>query len=460
MEVRIGRVTVPTTSRGEMWIYYTPAVPARSLPAWRVFAGEVPREDLEGRIVLVGASAQGLMDLRFSPLGNIIPGIEVHAQALEQIFTGTYLTRPSWSHGLEGLLLAAGGLAVGALALATPVLVSAGITAALLFAAGGGAWIAFIRHGLLLDPVTPGLVLLVAFILGGIVRHRTSEKRQRWVREAFSRYVSPNRVDYLVHHPDQLELGGKRRECSFVFTDLAGFTALIEQMDPAAAVSILNAYLDRMVRIAFDHGGTLDRIVGDSVAIMFSAPVIQPDHRARALACALDMHAFAESYAADMAVRGFAFGNTRIGVHTGEVIVGNFGGEAMFDYRALGDAVNTAARLESVNRHLGTRICVSEATLSGCPGVVARPVGLLVMKGKTTPLQVYEPIVGKSQDAAAPARDMDYEEAFRLLQKHDVRAGEAFAKLAAERPQDRLVAFHLKRLQTGARGDTILFDEK
>ncbi|MEE9936783.1 MAG: adenylate/guanylate cyclase domain-containing protein [Deltaproteobacteria bacterium] len=460
LEIRIGGVTVPTTSRGEMWIYYTPAVPARSLPAWRVFAGEVPREDLEGRIVLVGVSAQGLMDLRFSPLGNIIPGIEVHAQALEQIFTGTYLARPSWSHGIEGLLLAAGGLAVGTLALATPVLVSAGITAALLFAAGGGAWSAFIRHGLLLDPVTPGLVLLVAFILGSIVRHRTSEKRQRWVREAFSRYVSPNRVDYLVRHPDQLELGGKRRECSFVFTDLAGFTALIEQMDPAAAVSILNAYLDRMVRIAFDHGGTLDRIVGDSVAIMFSAPVIQPDHRARALACALDMHAFAESYAAEMAARGFAFGSTRIGVHTGEVIVGNFGGEAMFDYRALGDAVNTAARLESVNRHLGTRICVSEATLSGCPGAAARPVGLLVMKGKKTPLKVYEPITGKKQDAAAPACDLDYEEAFRLLQKQDLRAEEAFAKLASERPQDALAAFHLKRLQTGARGDTILFDEK
>jgi adenylate cyclase len=156
----------------------------------------------------------------------------------------------------------------------------------------------------------------------------------------------------------------------------------MEKMDPADAVSVLNTYLDRMVRIAFDHGGTLDRIVGDSVAIMFSAPVIQPDHRARALACALDMHAFAESYAAEMAARGFAFGSTRIGVHTGEVIVGNFGGEAMFDYRALGDAVNTAARLESVNRHLGTRICVSEATLSGCPGAAARPVGLLVMKGK------------------------------------------------------------------------------
>lgn len=459
-EVRIGAVTVPTTSRGEMWIYYTPAVPARSLPAWRVFSGEASREELEGRIVLVGASAQGLMDLRFSPLGDIIPGIEVHAQALEQIFTGTYLTRPSWSYGLEALFLAAGGLAIGASALATPVLVSAGITAAVLLAAGGGAWSAFIRHGLLLDPVTPGLVLLVAFILGGIVRHRSSEKRQRWVREAFSRYVSPNRVDYLVRHPEQLELGGRRQECSFVFTDLVGFTSLMEKMDPADAVSVLNTYLDRMVEIAFAHGGTLDRIVGDSVAIMFSAPVFQPDHRARALACALNMHAFAESYAAEMEIRGVAFGSTRIGVHSGDVIVGNFGGSAMFDYRALGDAVNTAARLESVNRHLGTKICVSEATLSGCPDAAARPVGLLVMKGKTAPLQVFEPIFRKEKNAAAQPRDDAYEQAFSFLRDHDARAMDAFKKLVSERPEDPLAAFHLKRLQAGERGDTIHFEEK
>jgi adenylate cyclase len=459
-EVRIGGITVPTTPQGEIWVHYTRPVPERYLPAWKVLAGEAPREQVEGHIVLVGTSAQGLMDLRFSPMGTIIPGVEVHAQALEQIFTKAYLNRPSWAGAIEALVIVVGGLALGIVALATQALVSAGATAVVLCAAGWGAWTAFTRYGLLLDPVTPALALLITFILGSIVHHMTSERRQRWVREAFSRYVSPNRVDYLVEHPDQLELGGQRRECSFIFTDLAGFTGLMEKMDPGEAVSVLNAYLDQMVTIAFRNGGTLDRIVGDAVAIMFSAPVVQPDHRMRALECALEMHAFATCYANDLNAKGVAFGQTRIGIHSGEVIVGNFGGSTMFDYRALGDVVNTAARLESVNKHLGTLICVSEATLSGCPGAIVRPVGSLTLKGKSKSLMVYEPITASGGKSGEPELDPAYEAAFALLQQRNPGAGEAFERLARERPRDPLVGLHLKRLRTGEEGDTIIMEEK
>lgn len=459
-EIRIGGITVPTTPRGEIWLHYTRSAPDRYLPAWKVLAGHVPREQLDGHIILVGTSAQGLMDLRFSSMGTIIPGVEVHAQALEQILTNKYLKRPSWAGAIEALVIVFGGLALGIIALAAQALVSAGVAFVFLFVAGWGAWTAFTHYGLLLDPVTPALALLLTFILGSIVHHRTSERRQRWVREAFSRYVSPNRVEYLVNNPEQLELGGRRRECSFIFTDLASFTSLMEKMDPAGAVSILNAYLDQMITIAFRHGGTLDRIVGDAVAIMFSAPVIQPDHRLRAFTCALEMHSFATRYASDLNAKGIAFGQTRIGIHTGEVIVGNFGGSTMFDYRALGDAVNTAARLESVNKHLGTLICVSEATLSGCPEAVVRPVGSLVLKGKTKPLMVYEPITQSGGTHVEPERDIAYEAAFELLQKKNPLAGEAFEKLAGERPQDPLVGLHLKRLQTGDQGDIIILEEK
>jgi len=459
-EIRVGRITVPTTPQGEIWVHYTRPVQDRYLPAWKVFAGEVPKEQVEGHIMLVGTSAQGLMDLRFSPMGTIIPGVEAHAQALEQIFTKSYLKRPSWSGAIEALVIVVGGLFLGIIALATPALVSAGVTMAVLLAAGWGAWTAFTHYGLLLDPVTPALALLITFILGSIVHHVTSERRQRWVREAFSRYVSPNRVDYLVKHPNQLELGGKRQECSFIFTDLTGFTTLMEKMDPAEAVSILNAYLDQMINIAFRNGGTLDRIVGDAVAIMFSAPVVQPDHCGRALKCALEMHAFAACYANDLNTKGVAFGQTRIGIHSGEVIVGNFGGSTMFDYRALGDVVNTAARLESVNKHLGTLICVSEVTLSGYPGAITRPVGSLVLKGKSRSLMVYEPITVSGKDSREPERDSTYETAFELLRQRNPGAGEAFEQLARERPQDPLIRFHLKRLRSGEKGDIIVFEEK
>jgi len=288
----------------------------------------------------------------------------------------------------------------------------------------------------------------------------TSEQRQRWVREAFSRYVSPNRVEYLVNNPDQLKLGGEHRECSFIFTDLTGFTSLMEKMDPAEAVSIINAYLDQMITIAFRNGGTLDRIVGDAVAIMFSAPVIQSDHRMRAFTCALEMHAFATRYADDLNMKGVAFGQTRIGIHTGEVIVGNFGGKTMIDYRALGDVVNTAARLEAANKHLGTLICVSEATLCGCPGAVVRPVGSLVLKGKSKSIMVYEPITASGENNREPQRDVTYEQAFGLLRQRNPGARDAFEKLARERPQDQLVLLHLERLRTGQESDIIVLAEK
>jgi len=455
--VRIGALTIPTTTEGEMWVRYTREGNARSIPAWKVLAGEVPAESLRGQILLVGASAKGLLDLRFSPLGGIIPGVEVQAQALEQILVGDPLTRPNWAPGVELLFILLGGLLVGFVALSAGALWSAALLVLVLTGTALGGWIAFSRQGMLLDPLTPGVVLLGVFIVSSLQHHLASERRQRWVKQAFARYVSPNLVAHLVDHPGDLELGGNRRECSFIFTDLAGFTSLMEKLDPAEAVALLNTYLDNMIRIAFEHEGTLDRIVGDAVAIMFSAPVEQRDHRQRALRCAEAMHRYASRYAAEANARGVPFGATRIGIHTGEVTVGNFGGNTIFDYRALGDPVNTASRLESVNKQLGTLVCVSEATLSGCRGVSARPVGKLVLKGKTEPLMVYEPLFA-TEDTAAPAGA--YKIAYDLMAQQDPDAREVFEMLLKQKPDDGLVKFHLKRLEAGQKGDLIVFTEK
>ncbi|MEQ1775649.1 MAG: adenylate/guanylate cyclase domain-containing protein [Burkholderiales bacterium] len=457
-EIKIGRLIVPTTPTGEMWVHYTPRVDARYVPAWKVLSGNASPDQIKDHIVIVGTSARGLMDQRSSALGTIIPGVEAHAQAVEQMLLGKYLQRPFLATIIETLVIVAGGLLLGIIALSTSALASASATALALALIGAGAWFAFTRHGLLLDPATPGIALLLVFLAGSVMHHMASERKQRWVREAFSRYVSPNRVDFLVDNPGQLELGGRRQECSFVFTDLAGFTTLMEKMDPGDAVALLNAYLDKMIAIAFQQGGTLDRIVGDAVAIMFSAPVEQADHRQRALNCALEMHAFATGYSAELAAKGTHFGKTRIGVHSGEVIVGNFGGSNMFDYRALGDAVNTAARLESVNKHLGTTVCVSEATLSGCSGVTVRPVGRLVLKGKSEALMVYEPLA--TANVMSLTQDAEYEAAFNLMRDNNPRALETFEQLAQRRPADPLVDLHLARLRAGQQGDRIVMEEK
>jgi adenylate cyclase len=181
--------------------------------------------------------------------------------------------------------------------------------------------------------------------------------------------------------------------------------------------------------------------------------VEQADHRERALRCALAMRRFADGYAAELSAQGQPFGRTRIGVHSGEVIVGNFGGRTMFDYRALGDPVNTASRIEGANKHLGTWICVSDATLSGCPGVLARPIGPVLLAGKRQPLLLHEPLDGPP--------DLDYLAAWTLLREgRREDALRAFTALAAARPDDPLPALQRDRLAAGREAEPIRLADK
>ncbi|MDP6951252.1 MAG: adenylate/guanylate cyclase domain-containing protein [Alphaproteobacteria bacterium] len=280
------------------------------------------------------------------------------------------------------------------------------------------------------------------------------DRKHRWITRAFSSYVSPNLVRYLIDHPEGLRLGGERRVCSFVLTDLADFTPLVEKTDPEIVVSTLNAYLEGMTEIIFAHDGTIDRIVGDSIAVMFSAPVEQSDHAARAVSCALALDAFAEEFAEAQREAGLAFGSTRIGVHSGPVIVGNVGSAAQLDYRALGDTINTTARLESANRYIGTRVLVSGATMAACDDLGAQPVGTLMLKGKSEGIEAFEPL-------ASGADSIDqYQTAYASMVSKAPDALETFEALAAESPDDRLAAFHLHRLRSGESGALVAFADK
>ena len=461
-DLRIGNYTVPTNAQGEIWLHYTLEEPQRIVSAQAVLSGEVPGDALRGHIVLVGSSAAGLMDFRPSPMGYSMPGVLAHAQALEQMVTDQHVQRPNWAIPLEFMVLALGSIGLGIVGLSASARWGAVALMAVLAFTGGGAWYAFVAHGWLLDASNPAWAMVLVFGLTSGFHHWATERQQRWLRTAFSRYVSPNRVAHLVAHPDQLHLGGKRQTCSFVFTDLVGFTPLMEASDPGQVVALLNDYLEAMLVIVFKHEGTLDRFVGDAVVVLFSAPVPQADHRQRAMDCALEMDAFATSYSRRMQASGVNWGLTRIGVHTGEVIVGNFGGKALFDYRALGDPINTAARLESVNKHLGTRVCVSQAILDGCSGIAVREVGRLLLKGKVQPLQVFAPEATLDAEVCCPAAD--YAAAMQML-----RAGvdhgsaaivAAFETLAQRHSNDPLVALHLKRLLQGASDDLIVMTDK
>lgn len=448
---------LPTSNDTRVWLHARPQATQRYVSAIDVLTGRVEPRRIKDHIVLVGATSVGLGDTVRTPLGEAVPGVEGHLQLIEQLITGEYLLRPSWENTLvNGVFLVFSLVLALMLATLRPawsvLLVTLGIACLL----GGADWL-FVNQRLLLDPLYPSLGLTAMFLSLAVPRYLRTEREQRWIKTAFSRYVSPNRVRFLQDHPETLNLGGEYRECSFVMTDLAGFTAMMEKYEPAMLSTLLNEYLNGMIAIAFAHEGTLDRIVGDAVAVMFSAPVQQSDHAQRAVACALAMDNFAHQFSQQQQERGIPFGKTRIGVNTGDVMVGNFGGKVMLDYRALGDAINTAARLETINGHLGTRISVSEATARQCPEFRGRPAARLVLKGKKLAVTVFEPLTAAEESGE---RVRGYCAAYALLDEPGDAASIAFRELHTRFPDDPLVNYHMRRLANGETGSLVVMDRK
>lgn len=273
--------------------------------------------------------------------------------------------------------------------------------------------------------------------------------RAERARSNLSRHFSPSLAEHLATHPERLEAGGARKELTFLFTDIADFTPLVEKSDPDRIVTLLNEYLDTVAGIVFAHGGTVNTVIGDAISALFGAPLDQPDHAEMAVACARAIDDFSERFRKQQVLADLPLGHTRIGVHTGTAIVGNFGGETFFHFTAHGDAVNTAARLEAANKQLGTRICVSAETASRIPGFVGRPIGRLRVKGKDRPVDVLEPwpLGGQGMDALDT-----YRRAFEKLETGESSALQDFAAHISAYPDDRLAAFHLERLLSGHGG--------
>lgn len=456
-QILIGDLPITSNAEGYIWLHYTHSLPERFIPAWQLLEDKVKKEDIKDKIVFVGVTAGALLDMRFNPFGYLIPGVEVHAQLTEQLLQNAYLTNPDWEDALVTTLL----VLIWCVFYLLNNKVS-GMTLTLVgFISVGGvmasAWLLFVNNQLLIDPIFPSLSIIALFMAFFIQKQLKTENEKRWLRNAFGRYVSPNRVKHLIDNPDTLVLGGEYRECTFVMTDLAGFTTLMEKYPPHECVLMLNSYLEGMINIAFKYQGTLDRIVGDAVAVIFSAPLAQPNHCQLALQCAIEMDAYAMQFVSDKDNQGIKFGITRIGVCTGNVLIGNFGGKTMFDYRALGDPINTAARLESVNKQLGTRICVSEATLNQCKDFPARPIGSLILKGKQEKIKTFELL---SEAQFNSALTSEYMAAYQKMEVEDPDALNAFAALLERYPDDPLSQYHYKRLQQRETGTTITMSSK
>jgi adenylate cyclase len=287
---------------------------------------------------------------------------------------------------------------------------------------------------------------------------REARRRQLAAERAhasLSRYFSPNLAERLAADGAAVSLAGQRREVASMFTDVSGFTSLVEMTPPDVLGALLNDYLVGMTDIVFAHQGTVAKIIGDALHVLFGAPGDQPDHAQRAVACALDLDAFAERFREGWRAKGVAMGATRLGIHAGPAIVGNFGGGRFFDYTAYGDTINIAARLEAANKQLGTRICASAAVASQIPHFRGRPIGDLLLRGRSEPLRAHEPLTAdRHADPAIAA----YRDAFARLEADDGGALAAFAAIVGKHADDRLAGFHLKRLLNGAAGTRIVLD--
>lgn len=415
-----------------------------------------------GKIVLIGTDLPTI-DRHPTPMvagqgsaAGTIPGVLIHAHILAQRLAGLSLpASPPWLRIAATLALA--GLAALALSLPFPprrliLLLALGLVAYFALA----AWL--VASGTWLPPlVAPPLAALATAGVLSWRRWQTERSERAFLRLAFSRYVSPPVVERIASGRLALELGGEKRKVTYLFTDLEGFTSLSEQLEPSALTDILNPYLDEMCRLMTEHGATIDKIIGDAVVGFFGAPDEDPEQEAHAVALALALDEFAQGYRMKVAGRGIHLGATRIGLHAGDAVIGNFGGSRFFDYTGIGDTVNTAARLEGANRFLGTRILMSETVAARCPASECRPAADLVLKGRTIPLPCFEPLALRRRDATWQSA---YRKAFAAMRAGEAEAASLFEASLRLRPDDPLALLHLRRLQAGETGATLVLEGK
>ncbi|MCL4767654.1 MAG: adenylate/guanylate cyclase domain-containing protein [Hyphomicrobiaceae bacterium] len=407
--LRAGALEIPTDGNGQVWIQFTRTDPRRFISAVDLLEGKVDRSEIEGRIILIGTSAAGLFDLRTTPLDPAVPGVEVHAQAIEQIVLGTHLRRPDFATGAELFVLVVFGGLLAAAVHATGALLSAFVGAAALAISVGSSWAAYRGFGWLLDPVYPGIALTFLYISTTVYLYLRTERERRRVRNAFSHYMAPALVAELAADPSKLKLGGEMREVTLMFCDVRGFTALSEKLDAEQVTRFLNRLLTPLSDEIMAGRGTIDKYMGDGIMAFWNAPLDDPDHALNACRSALAMLAELErlnrEWAAEAAAEGRAHEPVRIGIgiNTAVCCVGNLGSEHRFDYSVVGDGVNIAARLEGRSKTYGVPIVVGEATARRAPQLGFVELDFVSVHGRSEALHVFGLLgdAGRVSDAAA-----------------------------------------------------------
>jgi adenylate cyclase len=386
----------------------TPTFPSYSfqdvfLAEQQVLAGQPPHLDpavFKDRIVVVGVTAEGLKDIFTTPYGEgTMPGAEFHANVIDGLLANRAIApAESWQRATATLLPALAVSAVGALAAPWAAALAA------MAAAVSLSWLTTraLGQGLWLPLVVPVLAALLAFVADLAWSYFVEGREKRRVKRLFSRYVSRDVFQRLLASPGEIGLGGERREMTVLFSDMRGFTTLSESGEPEDLVRQLNQYFTRMVEVVFAQRGTVDKFVGDMIMALYGAPLDDPDHADHAVQTALQMVDALQELNRRWTIEGRAVLDIGIGINTGEMIAGNIGSDTIMSYTVIGDNVNLGARLESLNKQYGTRILISEATRRQLKGQYdVRPLGEVVVKGKTRPVAIFEVRTAGTNEASA-----------------------------------------------------------
>jgi len=424
----------------------------------------MPKEWIAGKIVLVGA-VLSITDRHRTPFAvfkedslGMMSGVEIFAHQISQLLNKKSVNEVScYVQCIFILTLALLGGLLGAWRKSIALTVS---VASFIIASYWVFVILGYEYGVPLLPLLgPSLSFLTALFLVEFLLGKEDRERRAFIQSAFSRYLAPSVVQQLVDHPDSLSIAGKKRTLSFIFTDIESFTTLSEKIPPDQLSNLLNQYLEGMCAQVQNYQGIVDKFIGDSVMAFFNAPMDQPDHADRALECALAIDKFSQEFRKELATQGIQMGVTRIGIHSGEAVVGNFGSMSRMEFTALGDTVNAASRTEGVNKYFGTRICVTQETLRHLTRslIKTRPIGHVYLKGKNKPIDLFEPV---SQEFSESSCFVEYLKAYQHLDAGEDLAASYFEELQKKYPDDSLVNFHLKRLNDGHRDASVVMEEK
>jgi adenylate cyclase len=395
--IRLDKIVIPTDESGRLLVNYRG--PAKIFPHYSVsdiIKGRISADKLKGKIILVGATATGIYDLRVTPFSAVYPGVEIHATVIDNILHQNFLIHSAWTKFLDVCMIVFVGLIMG---LAIPrVKAVAGIALSVSLI---GAFVAanaaiFIWYAVWMNMIYPVLTMLTIYLVITVYRYVTEEREKKKIRGAFQYYLTASVVNEILKDPSKLKLGGDKKHLSVMFSDIRGFTSISEKLSPEELVRLLNEYLTAMTDIVFKYDGLLDKYIGDAIMAVFGAPLDQPDHAFRACRTALEMMSELRRLREKWAAEGRPDVDIGVGINSGDMVVGNMGSEMRFDYTVMGDSVNLASRLEGTNKEYGTHIILSEFTYEIVKDDFAcRQLDAVRVKGKKLPVRIFELICDK-----------------------------------------------------------------